>query len=95
MQNSGEARETVEMVEITVDGERLRVSEGTTLAAALMDAGVAAFRVSVSGMPRAPICGMGSCFECRVTVDGRPHQRSCLIPCRAGMTVETGSAKGS
>jgi sarcosine oxidase subunit alpha len=87
-----EARETVE---ITVDGERVRVSEGMTLAAALMDAGIAAFRLSVSGMPRAPICGMGSCFECRVTVDGRPHQRSCLIPCRGGMTVETGSTKSS
>jgi predicted molibdopterin-dependent oxidoreductase YjgC len=84
-----------ERVEIVVDGERLRVSEGMTLAAALMDAGVSAFRVSVSGAPRAPICGMGSCFECRVTVDGRPHQRSCLIPCREGMVVETGSGKGS
>ena len=63
--------------------------------AALIDAGVTAFRVSVSGAPRAPICGMGSCFECRVTVDGRPHQRSCLIPCRDGMIVETGSGRAS
>lgn len=78
-----------ETVEIVVDGRRIRVSAGMTLAAALVDAGVTAFRVSVSGAPRAPICGMGSCFECRVTVDGRPHQRSCLIPCRDGMIVET------
>lgn len=82
-----------ELVEIVVDGQRLRVSEGVTLAAALLDAGVGAFRISVSGMPRAPICGMGSCFECRVTVNGRPHQRSCLVPCTDGMVVETG--KGS
>ena len=87
--------ETHEAVEIVVDGERIRVSEGMTLAAALFDAGVVAFRVSVSGTPRAPICGMGSCFECRVTVDGRPHQRSCLIPCRDGMVVETGSGRAS
>ena len=83
------------MVEIVVDGRRLRVSAGMTLAAALMDAGVGAFRISVTGMPRAPICGMGSCFECRVTVNGRPHQRSCLIPCSEGMVVETGSGGSS
>ena len=84
-----------ESVEIVVDGERLRVSEGMTLASALMDAGVSAFRVSVSGAPRAPICGMGSCFECRVTVNGRPQQRSCLIPCTEGMIVETAGGRGS
>ena len=83
-----------ESVEIVVDGERLRVSEGMTLASALMNAGVAAFRVSVSGEPRAPICGMGSCFECRVTVNGRQHQRSCLIPCEEGMVVETANRNG-
>ncbi len=82
-----------ETVEIVVDGRRLRVSAGMTLAAALMDSGVSAFRISVSGMPRAPICGMGSCFECRVTVNGRPHQRSCLIPCTDGMVVETGEGR--
>lgn len=84
-----------EIVEIVVDGERLRVSEGMTLASALVDAGVVAFRSSVSGAPRAPICGMGSCFECRVTVNGRPHQRSCLIPCTEGMIVETESGRSS
>lgn len=82
-------------VEIVVDGHRLRVSEGMTLAAALMNAGVSAFRSSVTGMLRAPICGMGSCFECRVTVNGEPHQRSCLIACREGMVVETGMGGGA
>lgn len=82
-------------VKIVVDGESLQVSEGTTLASALMDAGVAAFRSSVSGTPRAPICGMGSCFECRVTVNGRQHQRSCLIPCEDGMVVETARGRGA
>jgi sarcosine oxidase subunit alpha len=84
-----------ESVEIVVDGERLHVSEGMTLASALVDAGVDAFRDSVSGTPRAPICGMGSCFECRVTVNGRPQQRSCLIPCTEGMIVETANGRSS
>jgi predicted molibdopterin-dependent oxidoreductase YjgC len=77
-------------VEITVDGRRLMVPAGAPLAAALISAGVTAFRTSVRGEPRGPICGMGICFECRVTIDGRPHQRSCLVPCVAGMVVETG-----
>jgi len=32
---------------------------------------------------------MGICFECRVTVDGRPHVRSCQVVCRPGMEVRT------
>jgi sarcosine oxidase subunit alpha len=77
------------LVEIMVDGEQHQVPEGTPLAAALLRLGVTAFRMSVQGEPRAPVCGMGNCFECRVTVDDRPHQRSCLIPCTAGLVVRT------
>jgi sarcosine oxidase subunit alpha len=43
----------------------------------------------VSGMPRGPLCAMGICFECRVTVDGVPHQRGCMILCEAGTDVRT------
>lgn len=77
------------LVQIIVDGERHAVPEGMPLAAALLRLGITAFRVSVQGEPRAPLCGMGTCFECRVTVAGRAHQRSCLIPCSAGLIVET------
>lgn len=77
------------LVEIQVDGESHQVPEGMPLAVALLRLGITAFRISVGGAPRAPICGMGTCFECRVTVNGRPHQRSCLIPCAAGIVVET------
>ena len=37
-------------------------------------------RTSVTGEPRGPLCGMGICFECRTTVDGREHVRSCQLP---------------
>jgi sarcosine oxidase subunit alpha len=33
---------------------------------------------------------MGTCFECRVTVDGVAQRRACLEPVRSGMTVVTG-----
>jgi sarcosine oxidase subunit alpha len=40
-------------------------------------------------MPRGALCGMGICGECRVTIDGQPHQRSCLVLCREGLEVTT------
>jgi len=32
---------------------------------------------------------MGVCFECSVTIDGRPHCRSCQTLCAEGMEVRT------
>ncbi len=78
-----------ETIEISVNGVKVKVAGGATVAAALALAGVAAFRKSVSGEPRGPLCGMGICFECRVTIDGREHCRSCQILCRSGMEVRT------
>jgi sarcosine oxidase subunit alpha len=78
------------MVTITVNGHAQEVPEGTPLAVALFNLGVTHFRTSVRGEARAPICGMGTCFECRVTVGGKEHQRSCLMPCVSGMVVDTG-----
>ena len=76
-------------VTITVDGRPIAAPEGATLASAMLGAGITRFRTSVAGEQRAPVCGMGVCFECRVTVDGRSHQRSCLISCTDGLRVET------
>lgn len=76
-------------VEIEIDGEAVRVLEGITVAAALMGGGCANFRTSVGGAPRGPLCGMGTCMECRVTIDGVPHRRACLEVVRAGMRVAT------
>jgi D-hydroxyproline dehydrogenase subunit alpha len=78
-----------ERVEIRVDGEALRVDCDATVAAALVGEGKDSFRRSVTGEPRGPLCGMGVCFECRATVDGIPHTRLCLEPCRPGMSIET------
>lgn len=45
-------------------------------------------RRSVGGVLRAPLCGMGVCQECRVTIDGRAHVLACQTLCRAGMCIE-------
>ncbi len=78
-------------VGIQVDGEALRVRRGITVAAALLSAGRWDFRRSVTGEPRGPVCGMGVCFECRVTIDGVPERRACLEPVVEGMEVTTGA----
>jgi aerobic-type carbon monoxide dehydrogenase small subunit (CoxS/CutS family) len=59
------------------------------VAAAVALAGVDAYRHSVRGEARAPLCGMGICFECRVTIDGQAHRLSCQTPAEDGMTVVT------
>lgn len=76
-------------IQIRVNGRTVRVPPGTTVAAAVMRTGESAFRRSVTGEPRGPLCGMGICFECRVTLDGVPHTRSCQTLCVDGMEVQT------
>jgi predicted molibdopterin-dependent oxidoreductase YjgC len=76
------------MPELNIDGHALRVAPGTTLAAALVLSGTGCSRTSVSGQRRAPLCGMGICQECRVTVDGQ-RRLACQTLCRDGMRVET------
>lgn len=74
---------------LSVNGAPVTVPAGAMVSAAVALAGVSAFRKSVTGEPRGPLCGMGICFECRVTINGRPHCRSCQIVCRDGMEVVT------
>ena len=76
-------------ITLRVNGVTVTVPAGTSVAAAVLAAGVTVFRRSVTGQPRGPLCGMGICFECRATIDGALHQRTCQIPARAGMEVET------
>lgn len=76
-------------VTIVVDDEECVVPAGTTVAAALLELGVVAFRRSVSGEPRAPLCGMGICYECRVEIDGVAGRRACLVKVEDGLLVCT------
>ncbi len=78
-----------EYVNISVNGKPVSVPPGTLVAAAVALAGVSRFRASVHGASRGPLCGMGVCFECRVTINGQPHSRSCLTLCEEGMEVRT------
>ena len=77
------------MISLTINDKSIEVSEGTTVAAAIILSGPAMFRRSVTGEPRGPLCGMGICFECRVTIDGVPLTRSCTVIAVEDMEVVT------
>ena len=77
---------SADLFQVTIDGAIVVVPRGITVAAALMNADLA-IRTSVSREPRAALCGMGVCHECRVTIDGREHQRSCLAVVAPGMVI--------
>ena len=75
-------------ITLSVNGKSVTVPSGASVAVAVVLAGVPS-RVSVSGEPRAPLCGMGICYECRVTINGTPHCRGCQVLCESGMEVRT------
>jgi D-hydroxyproline dehydrogenase subunit gamma len=76
-------------IQLSINGKPVVVAPGTVVAAAIARAGVIRFRRSVSGHARGPLCGMGTCMECRVTINGQPHSRSCQTVCIEGMEVIT------
>jgi len=85
--------EAAEPYRLVVDGRSVMAAPGDSVAAALLLAGVEAFRRTIKGgEPRAQYCGMGVCFECLVTIDGIANRQACLEPARDGMVVDTGGS---
>jgi sarcosine oxidase subunit alpha len=78
-----------DLIRLRINGKSVSVEPGTVVAAAVAQLGEVRFRRSVTGEARGPLCGMGICMECRVTIDGLAHCRSCQIPCVEGMEVRT------
>jgi len=78
-----------DQIQLRVNGKTVVVTAGTVVAAAVAQAGQTRFRRSVGGEARGPLCGMGICMECRVTVNGQAHCRSCQTVCEEAMEVRT------
>ncbi len=94
MQNNDELRiATVERsrkIRLRVNGEEIEAFAGETVMAALLAAGIRGFKTShVLGQPRGPLCGMGVCYECQLTINGSPGQRACMVEADEGMEIET------
>jgi D-hydroxyproline dehydrogenase subunit alpha len=83
-------RPTGRAISFQFDAQAIGALEGETIAAALSAAGITTFRHTPAGAPRGLFCGMGACFDCVVTVDGRIGQRACLTRAVDGMDVRSG-----
>lgn len=84
-------KNTATMVEVQVDGTRVHIPVGSSVAAALAQQPPGRTRLSVSGQWRAPLCGMGVCHECRVLINGR-ERLACQTVCEDGMLIATSTA---
>lgn len=75
-------------IQLEINGVAVSVPDGANVAAAVARA-TPAFRRGTQGGTRGPLCGIGVCFECRVRIDARDHQRACMVRARPGMQVQT------
>ncbi|MFB7293048.1 (2Fe-2S)-binding protein [Actinacidiphila glaucinigra] len=79
----------------TFDGRDIPAHPGQSVAAALWSAGVLSWRTTrVDGAPRGVFCGIGVCFDCLVTVNGRPGQRACVTAAHPGDVVTPQAGTG-
>jgi sarcosine oxidase subunit alpha len=74
---------------VLLNGRPTKAYRGESIHSILVAAGIKSVRKSRSGdEERGPFCGMGVCYECLVTVDGKPNVRACMTEARDGMKVE-------
>jgi aerobic-type carbon monoxide dehydrogenase small subunit (CoxS/CutS family) len=79
-----------EIFTIDFDGEQVSVTDGQTIAAALIAAGHTGWRQTrVRGERRGLFCGIGVCFDCLVTVNETRSLRACLVTAMRGDVVTT------
>ena len=87
--------DNAELVEAILNGQKVQVPEGTTVAAMALAAGLRYTRTTpISGSKRAPFCMMGVCYECLMIIDGQANQRACAHYVKNGMRVETQQGVG-
>jgi predicted molibdopterin-dependent oxidoreductase YjgC len=81
--------------EFRFDDETIHAEEGQSIGAALIAAGHRSWRSTrTGGAPRGMFCGIGVCFDCLVTVNGRPNRRACLMEAMPGDQVRTQEGTG-
>lgn len=83
----------LQTVTVCIDGDRVLVPEGQTVAEPLISHGLSV-RSHGRGGARAPHCMKGVCFECLVTIDGTTSQQGCLVEVADGMDIWRQLANG-
>ncbi|ACU38555.1 (2Fe-2S)-binding protein [Actinosynnema pretiosum subsp. pretiosum] len=76
-------------IRIEVDGRPVEAVAGQSIAAALLAAGRTSWRRTRAGRPRGVFCGIGTCFDCVVTVNDLRDVRACQRRAADGDRVET------
>lgn len=84
-----------ETVEVILNGRKVQVPQGTTVAAMALTQGLRFTRTTpVSESKRAPFCMMGVCYDCLMVINGKANQRACATYVKNGMQVETQQGVG-
>lgn len=87
----GQQRDPSQAFTFSWNGEEITAYPGETILGSLVASGIHTVRHTRFGYePRGMLCGIGVCFECLVTVDGRPNRRACMVQAKPGMVVESG-----
>ncbi len=76
------------------DGREIDAIAGETVASALAADDIVSMRKAGSEDCRGLYCGMGACFDCAVTIDGRIGQRACLAKLCGGEDVRSTAPTG-
>ena len=75
-----------EVVTSYFDGQSIPARAGEPIAAALMNAGIRAFRTTAKRHePRGIFCAIGRCTDCMMIVDSVPNTRTCVTLVRDGL----------
>jgi sarcosine oxidase subunit alpha len=81
-------------IKVYVNGREVVAYEGETVLAALTAAGRRTLRRGLhGGEGRGAFCGMGLCYECLVSINGRPNQRACMTDVKDLMEIDVDDAE--
>ena len=85
-----------EPITITFNGIQYQAYEGESIAAALLANNIRTLRYTEKlKKPRGIYCGIGHCYECRVTVNGHRSVRACITPVENKMYIHSQSESHS
>jgi len=77
-------------IKIKINGKETTACQGDTVLASLVACGHKVLKKSRQlNENRGPLCGMGVCYECQVTIDGLPNQRACMAEVKNEMMILT------
>jgi len=84
-----------ELVDITVDGKKIKAYAGEMVAAALVASGIKVFRYTEKyNQPRGIFCAIGRCTDCVMEVNGKPNVRTCITSVSKDMVINTQKGLG-